>query len=282
MPKTIITHQHPDLDAIMAAWLFVRFDQPRYGDARLVFLPAGETYKHELVDSDNDVVHVDTGRGVFDHHQMGAPKTCAAKLVYEHLLAGGQIDEDEVAIKEMIDFALEIDHFEDLYWPESNNPRYAFMLQEVIPALHSLQIHDDEAVARMIFVYLDAVYQKLKEWERGKEIIEESKEFESAWGKGIVIIGEVDDLSKQGQRMGYQITLIYNPKKHYFKVKTAPRVAFPLKPLYDKIVGVDTPGAWYYHNSGHILLTGSDKASMKVPTTLSVQKLLEIIKNIKE
>lgn len=280
MPKTLVTHQHPDLDAIMSMWLFVRFDQPRYGDAQLVFVPAGETYKHEMVDSDNDIIHMDTGRGVFDHHQPGAPKTCASQLVYEHLMNGGQVDEDDKPLRQMIDFALDIDHFQDLYWPDPVNPRYAFTLHEVIPALHALQIHDDEAVARMVFVYLDAVYQKLKEWERGREIIEESQEFESVWGKGVAVTGEVDDLAKLAQRMGYLITLIYNPKKKYMKVKTAPHVALDLRPLYDKIVPIDGPDLWFYHNSGHILLTGSDKGAPKAPTKLTVEAMLEIIKNI--
>lgn len=281
MAKTIVTHLHPDLDAIMSAWLLVRFDQSRYGDARLIFLPAGETYKGELVDSDNDVTHVDTGRGVFDHHQPGVKDTCASKLVFEHLVNSGLIEEDDEPLKAMVDFALEIDHFRDLYWPENDHPRYAFMLHEVIPALHSLQVHDDEAVTRMGFVYLDAVYQKLKEREKGKEIIEESQEFESAWGKGIAITGEVDDLAKLAQRMGYQIVVIYNPKKKYMKVKTAPRTAFPLKPLYDKIVEIDGSEMWFYHNSGHIMLTGSDKGAPKAPTSLTIEKMLEVIESIK-
>lgn len=280
MPKTLVTHIHPDLDAIMSLWLFVRFDQPRFGDARLVFIPAGETYKNEMVDSDNDVVHVDTGRGVFDHHQPGVKQTCASKLIMDHLMNGGQIDEDDVPLIEMVNYALDIDNFQDLYWPDSSNTRYAFMLHEVIPALHALQIHDDEAVARLGFVYLDAVYQKMKEWHHGREIIENSQEFESAWGKGVAIVGETDDMSKLAQKMGYSIAVIYNPKKQYMKVKTAPRVPLDLKPLYDKMTELEGPDMWFYHNSGHIMLTGSDKGGPKAPTTMTIEKMLEVIEEI--
>ena len=282
MPKTIVTHIHPDLDAIMSAWLLVRFNQSRYGDARLEFIPAGETYRHEMVDSDNDVIHVDTGRGVFDHHQPGVTDTCASRLVWEHLVNGGQIEEDDEAVKEMVEYALEIDHFRDLYWPESDNPRYAFMLSEIIPALHSLQIHDDEAVARMGFVFLDGVYQKLKERQKGIEIIEEAKTFESAWGRGVAIEGVMDDLSKLAQKMGYEIVVVYNPKKKYMKVKTTPRTKLPLKALYDKIQTIEGPDMWFYHNSGHIMLTGSDKGPPKQPTSLTLERMLEIIGQVSE
>lgn len=281
MSKTLVTHTHPDLDAIFSMWLFVRFDQSRYGDAKLAYVAAGETYKGEPVDSNDDVIHVDTGRGAFDHHQPGVLNTCAGKLVYDYLLAGGQAHEDDVALKEMVDFVLDIDHFKDLYWPDSNNSRYAFMLHEIVPALHSLQIYDDEAVTRMIFSYLDATYQKLKEREKGKEILEAGLEFDSKWGKGIAVEGNVDDLSKLGQRMGYQIVVLYNSKKQYMKVKTAPHVSLDLKPLYDKMVELEGPNMWFYHNSGHIMLTGSDKGGPKAPTKMTLETMLEVIKNIK-
>jgi hypothetical protein len=281
MPKTLVTHIHPDLDAIFSLWLFVRFDQSRYGDAKLAYVAQGSTYKNEPVDSDDDVIHADTGRGVFDHHQPGVLNTCAGKLVYDHLLLGGHIDEDDIPVREMVDFVLEIDNFQDLYWPDTDNPRYAFMIHEIVPALHSLQIYDDEAVTRMTFTYLDATYQKLKERMNGKEIIEDGIQFDSVWGKGIAISGEVDDLSKLGQRMGYHIVVIYNPKKQYMKVKTAPRVPLALKPLYDKIIELESPDMWFYHNSGHIMLTGSDKGGPKAPTTLTLDRMIEIIQNIK-
>lgn len=277
----IVSHTNPDLDAIMSMWLLVRFDQPRFGDAELAFVPAGETYKGEMVDSDETIVHVDTGRGAFDHHQPGVKNTCAAKLVMDHLTNSGLIDEDDRPIRQMVELELEVDHFRDLYWPEPQHPRNALMLHEIIPGLHSLQQHDDEAVARMGFVCLDAVYQKLKEWERGRELIDEATEFESIWGKGIAIAAEIEDLSKIAQRMGYKMVVVFNPKKYYMKVKTAPDVALDLKPLYDKIVAIDGPDMWFYHNSGHIMLTGSDKGGPKAPTKITLEQMLVIIKSIK-
>ena len=40
----IVTHIHPDLDAIMSSWLLVRFNQPQFGDAKFEFVPAPTTY----------------------------------------------------------------------------------------------------------------------------------------------------------------------------------------------------------------------------------------------
>jgi len=285
MSKLIVTHIHPDLDAIMSAWLLVRFDQSRYGDASFQFVPAPHTYRDLPPDNDPDIVHVDVGGGRFDHHKEGGFVTCASRLVWEDLLAEKLIAEDDMALKEMVEVAYEIDTFADCYWPGTGDLRMAFMLHEIIPALHRLhsqagpQTHDNEAVLRMIFVYLDGTYQRLKDWAKGKEAIYEGKEFECAWGKGVIVTTGADDVSKIAQKMGYEIVVIEDAKHRYLKVKTAPRVSLPLKALYDKIALREDPKRWVYHNSGHMLFSGSDKGEAKEPSQLKLSDILEMIEN---
>lgn len=184
MAEKIVTHKNPDLDAITAMWLLIRFDQSRYGDAHLEFTPAGETYKNAPVDTDPDVVHVDNGRGRFDHHSPGGYETCAAKLVYEHLVSEGLISPSDRAIEEMVAFSLDIDRFADFAWTEPFSTRYSYILHEVIPVLHSLQTMDNEAVARYVFVYLDGVYQRLKMLHEAQDEIVQGTSFEWAGGEG--------------------------------------------------------------------------------------------------
>lgn len=280
MSKLIVTHIHPDLDAIMSSWLLVRFDQSRYGDAKFEFVPAPHTYKDLPPDNDPNIVHTDVGGGKFDHHKPGGFSTCAAKLVWEELVAEGLISPTDEAIKEMVAIAMEVDTFADCYWPGTDHPRMALMLHEIIPALHRLQTHDNEAVLRMVFVYLDGVYQRLKDWQKGKEAVYEGEEFESAWGKGVVVTTAADDVSKTAQKMGYEIVVISDTQKGHLKIKTAPGVKLPLSALYDKIVAREKPERWVYHNSGHMLFSGSDKGELKERTTLTLHDLLEMIKEV--
>lgn len=280
MSKLIVTHIHPDLDAIMSAWLLVRFNQPQFGDASLQFVPAPQTYKGLPPDNDPDIVHLDVGGGKFDHHKPGGFSTCASKLVWEELVAEKLVDEEDAALKTMIEIAMEVDTFQDCYWPGTENPRMAMMLHEIIPALHRLQTHDNEAVLRVVFVYLDGVYQRLKDWQKSREAIHEGEEFESIWGKGIIVTTAADDVSKVAQKMGYEIVVISDSRHGYLKVKTAPRVKIPLKSLYDKIALCEDPARWVYHNSGHMLFSGSDKGELKEPTELHLNDLLEMIKGV--
>jgi hypothetical protein len=81
--KIIVTHNNPDLDAVTSIWLIVRW-LPGWEDAEFKFVPAGKTYQGGRVDSQADVLHVDTGLGKLDHHQTDE-YTCAAKLTLEHV-----------------------------------------------------------------------------------------------------------------------------------------------------------------------------------------------------
>ncbi len=262
----------------MSSWLLVRFNQSKYGDAKFEFVPAPTTYKGLPPDNDPKIVHVDVGGGKFDHHKPGGFSTCASKLVWEELVAESLISPTDEALKEMVAIALEVDTFADCYWPGTDHPRMAMMLHEVIPALHRLQLHDNEAVLRMVFVYLDGVYQRLKDWQKGKDAVMEGEEFDSAWGKGVIVTTGADDVSKTAQKMGYEIVVIYDKERGYLKIKTAPAVKLPLQALYDKIVLRESSDRWVYHNSGHMLFSGSDKGELKERSQLSLNDLLEMIR----
>ena len=280
MSKLIVTHIHPDLDAIMASWLLVRFNQSKYGDAKFEFVPAPTTYKGRPPDNDPRIVHVDVGEGKFDHHKPGGFSTCASKLVWEELIAEGLISMTDEALKTMVGIAMEVDTFADCYWTGTDSPRMAFMLHEIIPALHRLQTHDNEAVLRIVFVYLDGVYQRLKDWEKSREAIMEGEEFSSVWGRGITVKTSADDASKVAQKMGYEIVVLEDTKHGYLKVKTAPGVKLSLQSLYDKIASREDRNRWVYHNSGHMLFSGSDKGQLKERTQLKLNDLLEMMKGV--
>lgn len=82
--KKLVTHFNPDLDAVTAIWLVVRWLEG-WEEAEVEFVPAGKTYQGQEVDSDPDTLHVDTGLGTLDHHQTDE-YTCAAKLTLEYII----------------------------------------------------------------------------------------------------------------------------------------------------------------------------------------------------
>lgn len=113
---TLVTHLFPDLDAAVSVWLLRRYlrVRNREGSVEVLFVPAGATLDGMVVDSDRDVIHLDTGNGQFDHHLHFDPEVCAAILVAQALDVAG-----DPRLKRILKMALDDDnavegHFGDL------------------------------------------------------------------------------------------------------------------------------------------------------------------------
>ncbi len=90
MPKLIVTHTAPDLDAILSVWLLKRYGN--LDNADVVFVNTGNPDPDLLAKAD---AVVDTGKVYdpenlrFDHHQLPGDEstsTCAAYQVWEYLV----------------------------------------------------------------------------------------------------------------------------------------------------------------------------------------------------
>jgi len=47
-----------------------------------------------------------------------------------------------------------------------------------------------------------------------------------------------------------------------------------------KILKIDKKGSWFFHISGHMLLNGSSGNPKLIPTSLSLNKIIEIVKSV--
>ncbi len=96
----IVTQLNPDLDACMSVWLLRRFGG--YKEADLAFVSTGDRLPSDGIER---VIYVDTSGGKYDHHDTNA-RVCAASLVLQDL----NLDSDAAALKELVEFAVLVDH----------------------------------------------------------------------------------------------------------------------------------------------------------------------------
>lgn len=82
---TLVTHEHPDFDGLLGVWQMARYLESQGHAVKLAFVPAGETLDGMEVDSDPHIIHIDTGKGKFDHHQEGDRFFCSSLLVAREL-----------------------------------------------------------------------------------------------------------------------------------------------------------------------------------------------------
>lgn len=271
--KTIVTHFAPDLDGITSIWLLKTF-LPEWKEAAIAFVPAGKTMGDKPVDSDPDVIHVDTGFGKFDHHQSN-DDTCAALKVYESL---GKKDE---ALERILRVVNEVDHFREVFFPDPMSDFWDFSLGSVIDGMNMTMVDNPLSMIDSVMDSLDGVYKMFqnKVWAE-KEIKEKAIEFATQFGKSFGIETVNREVVHVGQKMGYVIAVRKDPKIGSVQIKSVPRDNIDLTPLYEAVKKQDPDATWFLHASKHMLLNGSAKNPDMKPTKLTLSEVIETVKKV--
>lgn len=283
--KLLVTHYAPDLDAMASCWLLKRFEAEHYADAKLAYVDPGKTID-PMVAADmgfarEDIVHTDTGLGMFDHHQpeRGMKRVCATSLVYDYLCDIHPELKDDQALAYIVEYANAIDHFEEFFWPHADDLKYEFMIQNLIDGLRLSGVTDNDACMHFGFECLDAAYASISlQFGAAAAIEEKGKIFNTKWGKAMAIETANDETIKLGQKQGFVLVVRKDPGKGNIRIKAIPGKGIDLTPVYDAIMHRDMQGTWYFHPAKTMLLNGSSKARDHKPSPLSLDEVVNIIK----
>lgn len=277
--KTIVSHLSPDIDSITSVWLIRKF-LPGWENAELKFVPAGSSLDGMDVDSDPDIIHVDTGFGRFDHHQT-PDYICASSLVFEFLKKEGHIkDRQKPALERMVKEITGFDHFAEVYFPDPANDHYEFMIHKVIEGGLKSVLRDDLLILQSVFPFLDAIMGIFLKKNQAGEEIKKGFVLTSRWGKTLVMETRNEETTKLALKMGFILVVKKDPDRGNIRIKSLPGKKYDLKPLHEKILKADRVGTWFLHSSGNMLLNSSSKNPNFIASPLTVKRLVEIIRGI--
>lgn len=269
----------PDIDSITSVWLIRKF-LPGWSDSELRFVPAGSTLDNKPVDSDPEVIHVDTGFGRFDHHQT-SDHTSASMLVFKHLKGENLLKERQSqALEKMIKEITDFDHFGEVFFPDPSSDHYEFLIHKIIEGGLKTILKDDFLIAQSVFPFLDALLNIFMKKNQAVEEIKKGFVFTSHWGKTLIMETRNEETAKLAMKMGYTMVVKKDPDRGNVRIKSIPGKKYDLNPLYEKILKADKTGTWFMHASGNMLLNSSSKNPNFVATNLTVKRLIEIIKGI--
>ena len=170
--KIIVTHTSPDLDAIVAAWLLKKF-LPGWQDAKFEFVQAGDRLheKFQCVDvieniDGNEVIHVDTGLGCLDHHQLPTEEESASSLTWKFIqkqinLTGEKWENRKQALDRIVQIVVEIDHFREVFWKDPTNDYYDFSFVGIIDGIKLEKPNDDRFYIEFGIISLDRVLHEV-------------------------------------------------------------------------------------------------------------------------
>lgn len=278
MSKIIVTHSSPDFDGIPAIWLFKKF-HPDFSDARVEFVPAGTTLNNAPVDSDPEIVHVDTGMGIFDHHQTNE-FTCGVQLVYEHLVKEGYISAEDEAMARLIRILTEMDHGWDNYkWPDLANDRNEFFVHNVLVGFKILNPNQDSKYVEWVTACMEAIYKVLQNKVHAEMEIERGVKFKTKWGDGVGVETVNDTVLDVGIKSGYAIVFRKDPAKGFLRITGSNSHNVDLTYAYEKFLEKDHEATWFLHASKVLLRNGSTRNPSMKATKLGVSEVVEVLEN---
>lgn len=296
--KIIVTHTSPDMDAITSVWLVKKF-LPGWENAVVQFVPAGERMGRlphvsddalndpiELID-DSEVIHVDTGMGLLDHHQTSDTNVCGASLTFDFVkrtINDKQltINKDKLeALSRMVKVVVDIDHFKEVFRKDPLADYHEFDLAAILDGLKLQFPNKDDYYVDFVSQSLDAILHDFENriWAE-KEIKENGHEFKTRFGKGIGFETINDTVVKLSQKMGYVVVVRKDPRKGYLRIKVRPDAELDLTLAYEQLIKMDPDATWFLHVSKKMLLNGSVKNPKMRPTKLKLSDIIGVLEKV--
>lgn len=276
--KKIVTHMNPDLDAVVAAWLIKRF-LPDWKEAEIDFCEAGKTLDNQPVDSDSNILHVDTGLGKLDHHQL-EEITSAAEICFNFIKKERKSQPfkklDEKALVQLIKVVTEIDNARDLNWPEASFSRYDFYLHSLIAGIRGMAGSDEEAMTFGL-KGVDAVFHQIKKSLDAQEELKNGIEFKTQWGKAIGVETGNDNVLWEGEKKGYCLVIRKDSESGGVRIYSRYDTEVDLTQTFNQFRKMDPDSDWYLHQSKKLLLNMATSSKMR-PTKLSLEEIIGVLK----
>lgn len=298
--KIIVTHTSPDWDAIGSVWVLKTY-LPGWDGAEVQFVPAGQRidgkeakeWAGDPIETikDNEVIHVDTGMGPLDHHQIFDTSLSAASRSWDYAQkmiaeAGEQLKSERVeAVSRIVKVIVAIDHFKEVFWENPTADYQEFSLLGVLEGLKLYKPNDDMTYLTFGIEALNSLVHDFENriWAE-REIADNGIIFTTKYGKGIAFETINDTVLKLSQKMGYLFVVRKDPRKGYVRIKVRPASSkeddIDLTLLYEKLKKVDPEATWFLHVSKKMLLNGTPKNPKMIPTKLSLQKIIDVIESL--
>ena len=83
---------------------------------------------------------------------------------------------------------------------------------------------------------------------------------------------------KYAQKCGYRLVARKDSKVGNIRIVCLPDDSLDLTPIYEEIKRQDSVGTWFFHQSKHMLLNGSLVNPTMVPSPLSTEQILAILR----
>ncbi len=258
----IIGHLNPDIDCLCAIWILRRWHNLEH--AALQFVPSGQTFNGAPVDSDLNIIHVDTGHGRFDHHQVVDHTLSATELVRR------TVAPDDLVLRRIAQAVTRLDHALAEGGTAPN-------ICDLIGGFNALYPEAPTLVAQSMFVNFDAWYANEAKQMRLEQAFAERIEFDTPWGFGIAMESDDGGSSRLAYSAG-AVLYAYRDGKGNMGIAARSRAQVDLTQVLRDLRRIDPQADWFLHASKRMLLCGTPKSPPRTPSQLSLQELVGVLR----
>lgn len=271
--RTIVTHRKPHLDEVVASWLLVTFD-PGFKGCDYQFI--ANTPKGGDMPVGDHHVGLGVGRGKYDEHGLKVGHS-ATQLVFDDLMHRGLIPNDlheDKALEWLVAYA----HNEDTgQWATTDPAATSFSIPAILRGRWLTTTDDRDSITfghqliEAVMANLNARAKFLADWDKRIE-------FESIWGKAVALTSTYKASDAFAYNAGFVLRVQKDPTKDFGDFRGPAASEVDLTGIYAKVEALE-PGAWFLHQSKKILVASNDPASGLPTTKLSLQQLIDFVKN---
>ncbi len=273
MPKTIVTHLHPHLDDVAAAWLLKRFDAA-LKNAKLKFVP---TSAGGIRLSKNEI-GVGVGRGSYDEHK-GDRRDSAVSLVWKDLKRRGKLPagDEGKALAGLVDVVRRGDLGEYI-----GRPGNFFNVAQIVQTLSGLPGEDSRSASLAGFKLLDAMLHLHHEKISIERAVGRGRRFSTKWGRGIGLVSDAlpGSVSTLLAEKGFALVVLQHPGRAYLHVRAAPSSRADLTKLAALVRTHEPDREWYFHHSKKMLLHGDLVAPTRKRTSYAISAMIALIRKL--
>ncbi len=269
--RQLVTHARPHLDDVAAVWLLKKF-HPDYAGAGVDFLTRPANGQFAIPPH---AVAVGIGRGQFDEHK-GDLNDCATSLVWRWLPHQPTVEIDRVtraALDRLVGWVLKEDlgQLNSIDWREWSVSTVFANYDEVVgDDDHQLYDFGVKLLESLLVAFRDQV-ELDDDW--AKRI-----EFNSRWGKAIALESQVYGSSGRAYRAGAVLVCEIDRLKGYRQFRAEATSEVDLSDVYELVKNKEPKASWFLHHSKRLLLCGSSSAADFVPSKLTLQQMIDLVK----
>ncbi|KXK07529.1 MAG: hypothetical protein UZ21_OP11001001031 [Microgenomates bacterium OLB22] len=168
------------------------------------------------------VIHVDTGFGKYDHHQLKR-RTSAAELVLRELLNKGYVKEELVlSLERFVQVVTDFDNFRDSLRSDAAEDYHLFNASEIIFGYKGLH-GDDESVMAFGLEIMASLWNVVRQRVSAElELLEKGRSFKTPWGRTIALETKIGTIAHVALKIGYDMIIYKHPDKGFVRVKQRP------------------------------------------------------------